>query len=147
MDGISSLRGQSASWCGGGPAVLLYFRPQVGAAKFEAKSHWNQGFPACLRFASWLRRCRGLSRCTPDRFHAHASLHMTLKYENADFDTHRQLRRLVYTRLPGSNLNPTRGGFVWQLRRISLNWSGNTRFSKTNCTKLSCTFQQTTWKF
>ena len=27
-------------------------------------------------------------------------------------------------------------------RLISLNWNGNTRFSKTNCTKRSCTFQR-----
>src|SRR6266851_1925149 len=107
MDGISSLRGRSASLCGGGSAVLLYFRPPVGSAKFEAKSHWNQGFPACLRIGRSLKRAPRLSRCTPDRFHAHASLHMTLKYENANFDTHRQLRRLVYNRWSGWNLNPT----------------------------------------
>src|ERR1700691_2223186 len=38
------------------------------------------------------------------RFHTHDSLQMMPKYEGAIFDTHRQIRRLVYTPLSGSNL-------------------------------------------
>src|ERR1019366_8585500 len=80
-------------------------------------------------------------------FRTHDSLHMIPKYESAIFNTHRQIRWLVYTRSSGSNLRSEvkshRGGFAWQFRRISLNWNGNIRFSKTNCTKLSCTFQRT----
>src|ERR1700736_4932336 len=45
-----------------------------------------------------------------------------------------------------SEVSSNRGGFEWQFRRISLNWNANTKFSKTNYTKLSCTFQQTTCK-
>jgi hypothetical protein len=52
------------------------------------------------RAGGWVVRIRR----TGSRFHAHDSLHMTSKYESAIFDIHRQIRRLVYTRLSGSNL-------------------------------------------
>src|SRR5258708_7749259 len=45
-----------------------------------------------------------------------------------------------------SEVQSHRGGSIWQFRRISLNWNVNTRVSKTNYTKHSCTFQQTTCK-
>ena len=38
------------------------------------------------------------------RFHTHGSLQMMPKYEDALFDTHRQIPGFVYTYVPGSNL-------------------------------------------
>jgi hypothetical protein len=43
----------------------------------------------------------GRKRCG---FPAHVSLHITPKYEQPIFDFNRQIRRLVYTSLSGSNL-------------------------------------------
>src|SRR3954454_393584 len=75
---------------------------------------------------------------------------VTDKSENmtgAILDTHRQIRRLVYTPSSGSNLRFNhRGDFVWHYRRILLNLNVNTRFSRMNCTKRSCTFPPTTCK-
>src|SRR6266849_6879508 len=57
-----------------------------------------------VRSASW-RRGPG----EPAGFRARGSLHMIPKSEDAIFDTHRQISRLVYTGSSGSNLrfNPT----------------------------------------
>ena len=53
--------------------------------------------------AAWqYRPCR--PRAQAGRFPTHVWLHIAPKYQQPIFDFHRQIRRLVYTLLSGSNL-------------------------------------------
>ncbi len=85
------------------------FRRPVHHVKFEPKAHWNHEFPARPQIRTSPGRCSrgGGLRIRTMRVPWSRFVTYDTQYDTAIFDTHRQIRRLVYSRPSASNLNPT----------------------------------------